>query len=394
MKNLKISSIFRSAVFCILLVILTAGHHFESDMAKKYPQFDLTDLFAFATEKSTKTVFILSFNPSTSIDSTNNFGKNGIYSFHIAGDKKLKSGKTYNFSREGNNIMLSILDDASYSIGKKGKEIGSFKLNSAAVLSNGFKVWAGEIKDPFFGNGAGLQKLKTAAATGKFDSTAFDGGEDLFLNRSTTGIVMEIPNEMLPKEVFYYASSAFMEGGHWHGVNRIAHVLLPHLYLEEMKDIKTFNTLDPSNDLKKSKVVSDVIFKYAKLAGFQNNPGKYADSITKVILPDIIQYKIGSEANYGYQKINGRKLTDDGMNTALAILIGKATDDKVYNSGKNSTVFPYIIPLRKTSEAKVEEKKALPAAKEKKINQWIIIGVGAIVLALIILFIRRRKTNV
>ena len=80
---------------------------------------------------------------------------------------------------------------------------------------------------------------------------------------------MEVHNKYLGTQIYYYGTSAMYDHGHWHQVNRIGHVLLPHLYLDTEEHRKAENEGRPVTDGKRRAWVKDVIKKFATACGTQ-----------------------------------------------------------------------------------------------------------------------------
>jgi Domain of unknown function (DUF4331) len=74
------------------------------------------------------------------------------------------------------------------------------------------------------------------------------------------------------------------------------------------------------------------------LKSFGHNP-ESAQKTALTLLPDILDYDYSSSEGYP----NGRKLTDDIIDTQLSVLTnGRVTTDKVGPHQDLSTVFPYL----------------------------------------------------
>jgi len=330
---------------------LLAGHHFESALAKKYPQLDLTDIFVFKASVPGKTVFIMSFNPQSKKDSLSNYASNGIYRFCIGKDATFKMGFSPTFTFKGGKIQFYWNDKAQPKISDTGTLIAEGPINRQLELSNGIKLWTGTVLDLFQGNALGIAAFKNKASQGIYDLSTFDVGEkgNIFANLPSTVIVLEIPNELLSKKIFYYATTAVeMEPNHWHRVNRIAHVLFPHLYLLEESLMSEYNEAnhEVNEELKSS--IHDNVLKYVTIAGYQKDPKTYTNGLLKRIYPDVLTYNVGSDAVYSIPRINGRPLQADAMNVALALLVGSSEpiDDKVaIIMDRYQAHFPYVVPI-------------------------------------------------
>ena len=94
--------------------------------------------------------------------------------------------------------------------------------------------------------------------------------------------------------------------------------------------------------------IYDNVLKYVTAAGLQKNPKIYTEQLLARIYPDVMSYKVGTDAVYEINNINGRPLRADAMNVALALLIGAETpvDDQVnLIPDRYQDVFPYVVPI-------------------------------------------------
>lgn len=93
-----------------------ASHHFETPLAREHPQYDLTDLYVFASDRKGSTTLMIDANPQTAKDSKQGdaaFGADGIYNIHVGADRKLSSGHTYTFSFNDGSVTVSKVDGAN-----------------------------------------------------------------------------------------------------------------------------------------------------------------------------------------------------------------------------------------------------------------------------------------
>lgn len=212
------------------------------------------------------------------------------------------------------------------------------------------RFWAGTVRDPFFGNQNGLRELREAFAQGALDLDAFKrhAGESPFAGLLSSAIVLEIPNRLLPPTIYYFASADWLDQGHWHRANRVAYVLVPHLYLFSTSDEQRASRYEhlPAFDGQYQVLAAATIEKYTRLAGLQSDPAAYARRVAESILPDAVPYRIGSKAHYGIDGANGRRLSDDAMDAALSWVVGTPVNDGVDQpEGRVSPCFPFVVPV-------------------------------------------------
>ena len=240
-------------------------------------------------------------------------------------------------------------------LGLAGDEIADARLNQITALPDDRRFWAGTVRDPFFGNQDGLRELPQAFAKGTLDLDAFkrNTGQSPFAGLLSSAIVLEIPNQLLPPTIYYFASVDWRHEGHWHRANRVAYVLVPHLYLFSATDEERSSRYEhlPALDNQHQALAASTIEKYARMAGFQSDPAAYARCVAESILPDAVQYRIGSKAHYGVDGANGRRLSDDAMDAALSWVIGAPIDDGVDQpEGRMSPGFPFVVPVLEARE--------------------------------------------
>lgn len=327
-----------------------ASHHFESELAKKYPQFDLTDMFVFKSDHSGYTAFMMNINPTTGKDGNAAFGENGVYSFHIASSKELKGvGLTITAYLDNGQLVFGIAEGANQAIGAKGQVIGKAAVGKESKFDNGIRVWSGAARDTFVGNSEGIIGFMTKLlGEGKFDLSTFNKGVDLFKDFQSSVIVVEVPNKMLPKNIYVYASSAMYNTDQWVQVNRLAHPLVTHMFMANNKmEVSEHTQHRPDSDLTRAYAVSGTVLRAVILDNKMSNPVAYADSVAAKLLPDMIPYKVGTEAAYTFKSINGRKPSDDAMDAVLSMFVGRQITDNANNFNRHPKKFPYVVRIKK-----------------------------------------------
>ncbi len=210
------------------------------------------------------------------------------------------------FKVEDDQYTISRIDTPNAEFGALGSEIGKAEIGEDTMLESGVRTWIGASKDPFIGNAAGIQQFKNSLASGAYDPAAFSNAEDFFGTLNTSSIVIELPNSMLPDQIHVFASSAMKKDGEWVQVNRLAHVLMTHLFMyNNLPEINEHVHHRPDTDGERAYVVSGTVLRAATLAGKQQNPVTYADEVAARLLPDMISYRVGSKASYSVDEFNG-----------------------------------------------------------------------------------------
>lgn len=309
---------FKKVLLIIMVLLSTTsnvfpGHHGDSKLSRENPEFDINDIFVFESSTGGYTTFVLSFYSQDEKDKKKLAGENGLYKFNIASDKTFQNGFSFVVDYRGSLFNLYKSDKFIPSLDEKGQLITSGNVFMGNHFQNGIRMWIGFSKDPFQGNAFGLRQLKESAEiTGKegfFDIKGFDQGEagNIFGKMRASVIVMEVPNYMLPKDFYYYASTTAQVGNdkHWHQINRIANVLFPHVYLNTDEEKTKHVTGSPLTDINETQMFSSVVEKFVTLSGYRKDPKVYVDSIAKLLLPDVVHYTTGTKAIYGLAERKG-----------------------------------------------------------------------------------------
>ena len=329
-----------------------ASHHFESPLARQYPEYDLTDLYVFDAETGPRTVFIMDINPATKADGKQSFGNNGVYSFHIASNRELTGkGITITAHVVSNEVVVGIVDQANPAVGSLGTEVGRARLDAEATLSNGIRIWTGAARDPFVGNSEGIIKFNQEFDNSKLDLAAFDKGQDFFRTLYTSAIVMEVPNQLLPPQIAVFASSAMYNIDKWEQVNRLAHPLMTHLFIHNnAMEVSEHVGHRPDRDTTRKYALSANVLKATVLDARMKDTVGYADKIADRLLPDLLTYRVGTKAAYTVDSVNGRRPSDDAMGVALSLFVGRTVTDRANTFDRHTKSFPYVVPV--TSGAK------------------------------------------
>lgn len=325
--------------------LASASHHFEVAAVRSNPKLGLTDLYVFGAPEGDRTVFILNANflPKRGEDLLD---RSALYNIHCATDDAYKAGKTWSFSFDGKHVHCHQLDEANGAVGAKGRELGHFALGKSKELHGGIRVWAGEVKDPFFGNSPGLHAFRVQLAQGKFDPDVWtkSSGKSIFEGRTCCALVLEVPNAMLGKSINVFSTAAVKQKGNWSQVQYMAKALIAHSMLFEDEPLKAaFDASRPDTQKEFVSFFSARIARASHFAASRPDPFAYGDETAKRLLPDVIAYQVGTEAAYTAERVNGRKLSDDAMSVTMTWLVGKPTNQQVKDPVNYTAAFPFIV---------------------------------------------------
>lgn len=325
-----------------------ASHHFEVAIARTNTAISQLDNYVFQAASPGRTVIIMNVNSSPRHGAT--FSPNALYNIHVALDDKFKEGHTFSFQFRDGQVMAYLSDNPNGRVGETGVDIGKGKVGGSVNLKDKIELWTGIIKDPFYGNSSGLGAYSAQLKAGKYDPQVWKSasGTNIFKDQECGAIVLEIPNEMLGKNIKVFMTTALKENGKWSQVQYSANPLLSHvMYFEDEAVRVEHDRSRPNTQSVLKNFVSASTARASGIAQTQAQPFAYGDKVADALIPDVLNYEAGSKAGYSADVRNGRYLDDDAMSAMLTLLIGKPTDQAIDNPKLYTDQFPYVIPSDK-----------------------------------------------
>lgn len=330
------------------------SHHLDSPLARQDPRLDISDVYLFRGTMAT--VFVMNVNP---LSGTGGFHPEGRYEFRVDTDGDVVEDHTYvlTFADPGvgghQEFEVHRLDGADarnrhatgdlLARGWTGQEIGGI---------GGIRVWAGPAADPFFINGAVIGAVKQAVANGTpFDLAAvnYRNPANIFAGTHVSSIVLEIPDYALnSNDIGFWGTTALAtDSGGWRQINRCATPLINTIFNPDDSQLASdYNTTHPSEDRALyGPRFSDLVTKVVAATGSSGDPEAHAQRVVDALLPDVLRYRIGTPAEFGFTVRNGRGLSDCVPEVMFALVLGKAVPlglDSTSAAGAPRRDFPYV----------------------------------------------------
>ncbi|HEY4081565.1 MAG TPA: hypothetical protein VGM81_12800 [Burkholderiaceae bacterium] len=338
------------AAAALLCTPAFASHHFETAIVLKQTALNQLDNFVFQSSRPGYTAFVMTVNSAPKAGPGGVFAQDALYNIHVAKDAGIKAGYTFSLAFSADQFSVYELDEANGAVGAMGRKIGSVAIgNKEGASFDGIKVWAGAIKDPFYGNSPGLHVFRDQLEKGIFEPGVWKSvqGANIFNGRSAGAIVVEVPNSLLGTDVKVFMTTALKDAaGHWTQVQYSANPLFSHAMLYAMESLKTEHDRSrPGMDDDLRNIVAASATRASTLAKSQADPLAYGDKVARMLMPDVLSYKIGSKAEFSNTRRNGRALDDDAMSAMLTLLIGAPTDQAIANPKLYTAEFPYVMPV-------------------------------------------------
>ncbi|MFB9907938.1 DUF4331 family protein [Allokutzneria oryzae] len=330
------------------------SHHFDSPLARQDPRLDISDVYLF--RGTAGTVFVMNVNPLSGADG---FHPDGLYEFKVDTGSDAVEDTTFRVTfgdrdAEGRqSLVLRRLDgEAARDRDAEGSVLAEGMTEEVIEARHGIRLWAGAAADPFYINGSVVGAVKQAVAEGSLiDLTPASAtpAANLFAGTNVCAIVLEVPDEVLavPSIGFWGVTALPTDAGGWQQINRCAQPLINTIFNPDDEERSSeYNTIQPSQDREvHGPVVCDLVARVVAAMGTAEDPKRYAESVRDTIFPDVLRYRVGTSAVFGFAERNGRGLTECAPEVMFGIVLNKAVSlglDARSAPGSLRDEFPYL----------------------------------------------------
>lgn len=332
------------------------SHHLDSPKARQDPRLDISDVYIFDGDAGT--VLVMNVNP---LSGSGGFHPEARYEFRIDTDGDAIEDRTYvfTFSECGDDGQQEFrafrTDGAAARRRDDDGELFAHGFTGQVIDgANGARVWAGRAADPFFMNGAVIGAVQECCTHGTpldLDKIDYDGAENLFAGTNVQAIVVEIPDGSfgVPEIGFWATTALATDAGGWIQINRCAIPFVNSFFCaDEPERADQYNLGHPSTDRSEwGELVSDRVSRVVAAAGNTADPGGHARRVVETLFPDVLRYRPGSPANFGFAGRNGRGLTESVPEVMFSLVLDKAVPlgiDAGASTGAPRAEFPYLAP--------------------------------------------------
>lgn len=339
------------------------SHHLDTPLAGQSGQLFIDDLYVFPGKDST--VFILDVNSNvTGFRAEPSFHPEGRYEFKIHFDCAELEELAYRVSftppmADGSQMVK--LQELTGAAARDDVALGELVLQSRTgdtATNHNVRLWAGRIGDPFYidlsllGMVNSAIRNRTAVDLSKWQP---EKAQNSFANTTVDAIVLEISHEhprLKPGTNIgvWGATKLATDAGVWRQINRAGHPMMwPIFWPDDIKFTNPANTRHPSEDFKADGTyIAGLIADTVKASGTSDDPGTYGQAVAHKLFPDVLSYKIGTPALYGFAAQNGRTHADNAPEAMLSLVTNTAVPSglkpaTIKNQHKDS--FPYVVPI-------------------------------------------------
>jgi hypothetical protein len=338
------------------------SHHLDSPLARQDVRLDITDLYAFRGERGT----VLAINVCHSIApdvKVPGYHPEGRYELKADLDGDHVEDVTFRFSfgeRDADglqDVRLVRLDGAdARDPHAAGTLLVAGRTEQTLESPGGLRAFTGRAGDPFWIEPDVLHAVGHAFQ----DGTTIDLGDwtperatNLFAGHTVYTMVVEIPDADLVSTApdgrvgLWAVSWLATDAGGWRSINRVGLPMIPPLFTQFDEDLgDRLNAGTPAEDPEAyGATVTDRVAAVVAAYGTAEDPRAYAATLARRLLPNVLPYRVGTPAAFGFAELNGRSLTDNApdvmfslaANTPVALGIGRESV-----TSKPRATFPYV----------------------------------------------------
>ncbi|MEO3930436.1 DUF4331 family protein [Micromonosporaceae bacterium B7E4] len=342
------------------------SHHLDSPLALQDTRLDLTDQFVFPGESGT--VLVMNLNSSTAgKDAKPGFHPEARYEFKVHLDGATVENLSYRITfdepdqRAEQAVRLHVLtgaeapDDAA-----TGELVAEGRTHTMISGPNGLRLWAGRAVDPFYIDLTLLAAVDSAIKDGaRLDLTGWrsDAAKNSFADATIHSIVLEIadddPRIGSGRDICTWITSKLAtDAGGWRQVNRFGHPMVWPILRQPVDTewASSANLGHPETDARADgDRIAQLIAGVVAANGTSLDPPGYGEQVARRLLPDLLPYRTGTPANYGFNGFNGRTLACNAPETMFSLILNRATTAGLtaqQNASARTDRFPYVVAAR------------------------------------------------
>jgi hypothetical protein len=331
------------------------SHHLDSPASRRDGRLNVTDLYLFDGQDST--VLVMAVNSSLAgAARTPGFHPEARYDFRVHLD-----------GRSVEEVVYRVTFSPADAVGtqaltlRRGDEVLVEGRTGEQLAGPGARVWAGAAADPFYLDlgqlGPVLEGLQHGRPIDLGDWTPARA-TSTFAGSEVGAIVLEVPTtdpELRPgRDIAVWAATELAtDAGGWGQTNRAAIPMVWPLFralgdqddsAEYRRDTLAHPADDPANDGER---IAELVAAAARPTGV-SDPAAYGRAVAARLLPDLLPYRVGTPAWFGFAGFNGRALADNAPEVVFALVTNSAVPTGLTAATAATTrqdKFPYVVPV-------------------------------------------------
>jgi len=342
------------------------SHHLDSPLARKDVRLDLTDQYLFPGE--TGTVLVMNVNSSLAGGTrTPGFHPEARYEFKIHFEGAVHENLTFRIAfgeRDADGVQPLSLhrltgpearDDAA-----TGSLLAEGRTGAPIAVEGGGLLWAGAAEDPFFLDFTMLGAVRKAvaeASTVDLEPWRSKDAANTFAASVVYSVVLELPSTDTHLTggrsiATWSVAKLATDAGGWSTVNRAGLPMIwPIFRPDDSEEASHANMTHPAYDREYYEQTFGTLVAGVAAAQGTADALAYGHRVARLLLPDLLPYRVGTAACFGFAGFNGRRLTDN----AAEVMFSLATNSAISTGLRSSAigkVFPYVTAAEDEKQAR------------------------------------------
>jgi Domain of unknown function (DUF4331) len=338
------------------------SHHLDTPHAHDNGQLYTDDLYVFGNGHAT--VLIMDVNSTiTGPDVQPGFHHEARYEFKVHFDGADVEALTYRVTfndADANGrqpYRLHMLNGGEAHDDAATGELVLQGRTGETAGGTGTRMWAGRIADAFYIDLSLLSLVNAAVKNGTapdLSSWRPEQAKNSFADTTVESIVLEISHEHPRLHTgtnigVWCRTMLATDAGGWRQINRAANPMMwPIFWPDDTDFTNPANTRHPSADLNEDgKYIADQIAAVVAAAGTSGDPEGYGATVARRLLPDVLPYRVGTPASFGFAGRNGRTMADNAPEAMLSMAVNTAIPSGLTPSVSahlRASQFPYVSP--------------------------------------------------
>jgi hypothetical protein len=338
------------------------SHYVDSALAYQDVRLNITNLYVFRGEVGT--VFVMSVNNSAAGGTPGGFQPDAHYDFHVDADGDAVEDLTYRVlfgehDRAGRQALaLYQLVGAEAGVHTAPGALLAWGSTETAVAgAQGLRLWAGLAAESSWVEPTVLAAIRRALRFGRKVELAGwhpRRAVNAFAGTTVYALVLEVPDDVIAgslgsrREIGFWGTTTLAtDAGGWRPVDRMGLPMVQSLFNHgEDERASDYNTTHPADDRANyGELFAGLVAGLVAAHETADDPRAYGCIVARLLLPDILTYRVGSAASYSFACHNGRGLSDNVPEVMFSLVTNRALSDglsKRHVAGKPRPHFPYV----------------------------------------------------
>jgi hypothetical protein len=317
------------------------SHHLDSELARRDGRLDITDQYLFRGRGGT--VFVMNVNSSLAgPDATAGFHPEGRYEFKIHRGGADTEDLTYRLtfgpadgSGEQDVSLWALTGPEAADDTAEGALLAQGRTHDVIKGADGLRLWAGRALDPFYVDLTQVRAINTAVGNGtelRIPGWSPESAKSDFAGSTVHSIVLEVsdddPRLGAGQDIGVWSVTKLAtDTGGWRQINREGHPMMwPIFRPDDSRYASDSNTVRPHDEVEGERAhISQLVSAFAAANRTAEDPMAHGAAVARILLPDLLPYRTGTIANFGFLDKNGRNLADNAPEVMFSLVLNSAT---------------------------------------------------------------------